>query len=461
MFVHMLGRRGPGRAVVVNDPGGGGGDSDGGFVEPPVVTVTAAGDVTVKGKTKAGSFGKFVYPLATIAAGRQYTFRYTPQFSQLAQQGKLAMVGFGLKSNNDFHIVGLRGDGSTGLNKYKVYGTPPNGWNAQTGHTTSDGGAAAHGTQGGPNWIRLVVSADGTTYKFQTSADGSTWSDEYAGAVPSPFSNVSGVATFGIALWFNNADAGPFSILIDQFADVVVPVTDPYLANVVLLLGFEGSDGSTTLTDESTAANKGSGTANGNAQIDTAQFKFGTSSGLFDGMGDYWSWADHADWRLSAANSDQFTIEFWIRPHANVGNQRILSHCGAGGDVGWYINSTWSTGNGNISFNYSSDGSAGGGVTTVGNGASYPSSLDTWLFVAISKNASGKIRLWVNGVLDSSATPANSSFFDSTNGLNLGRAFNATANLNGWMDELRITKGVCRYDTDGSIPVPTAAFPRL
>lgn len=227
MLPHLLGRRGPGRAIVVGDPGGGGGSTDGGFVDQPVVTTTASGDTTIKGKSKPGSFGKFVYPLATIAAGRQYTFRYTPQFSQLAQQGKLAMVGFGLKSNNDFHIVGLRGDGSTGLNKYKVYGTPPNGWNAQTGHTTSDGGAAAHGTQGGPNWIRLVVSADGTTYKFQTSADGSTWSDEYAGAVPSPFSNVSGVATFGIALWFNNADAGPFSILIDQFADevAIVPVS--------------------------------------------------------------------------------------------------------------------------------------------------------------------------------------------------------------------------------------------
>jgi hypothetical protein len=61
--------------------------------------------------------------------------------SQLAQQGKLAMVGFGLKNNNDFHIVGLRGDGSTGLHKYKVNGTPPNGWNKDTGHTTSDGGA--------------------------------------------------------------------------------------------------------------------------------------------------------------------------------------------------------------------------------------------------------------------------------------------------------------------------------
>jgi hypothetical protein len=30
---------------------------------------------------------------------------------------------------------------------------------------------------------------------------------------------VSSVTTFGIALWFNNADAGPFSIVIDQFAD--------------------------------------------------------------------------------------------------------------------------------------------------------------------------------------------------------------------------------------------------
>ncbi|RWE30749.1 hypothetical protein [Mesorhizobium sp.] len=224
MFIHMLGGGAVrGRAIVVGDPGGGGGSSDGGFVDQPVATTTASGNTTIKGKVKPGSFGKFVYPLATIAAGRQYTFRYTPQFSQLAQQGKLAMVGFGLKNSNDFHIVGLRGDGSTGLNKYKVYGTPPNGWNAQTGHTTSDGGASTNGTQAGPNWIRLVISADGATYKFQTSADGSTWADEYTGATPSPFSNVSGVATFGIALWFNNADAGPFSITIDQFADAAVP----------------------------------------------------------------------------------------------------------------------------------------------------------------------------------------------------------------------------------------------
>ncbi|MER9355575.1 hypothetical protein NKI61_20095, partial [Mesorhizobium sp. M0514] len=210
---YLVSRRGPGAWS------GSSGDGDGGFVDPPVVTTTSTGDTTIKGQVKPGSFGKFVFPLATIQAGRQYTFRYTPDFSRLSQQGKLAMVGFGLKNSNDFHIVGLRGDGTTGLHKYKVYGTPPNGWNKDSGHTTSDGGAAAAGTQAGPNYIRLTTSADGTTYLFETSSNGAAWNVEYSGSTPDPFTNVSGVATFGIALWFNNADAGPFSIVIDQFVD--------------------------------------------------------------------------------------------------------------------------------------------------------------------------------------------------------------------------------------------------
>ena len=32
--------------------------------------------------------------------------------------------------------------------------------------------------------------------------------------------------------------------------------------------------------------------------------------------------------------------------------------------------------------------------------------------------------------------------------------------LTGWIDELRITKGVARYDSDSGFTVPTAAFPR-
>lgn len=223
MFPHLIGRRGPGAYVATAGSGGGTGTGigDGGSVEPPVVTTNASGDVTVKGKVKPGSFGKIIVPLATVQAGRRYTFRYTPHFQQLAQQGKLAMVGFGFKNNNDFHIVGLRGDGTTGLHKYKVYGTPPNGWNKDSGHTTSDGGASANGTQAGPNYIRILISADGTTYTFSTSPDNVTYTDEYTGAALSPFANVSGVVNFGLALWFNNADAGVYSIAVDQIADAV------------------------------------------------------------------------------------------------------------------------------------------------------------------------------------------------------------------------------------------------
>lgn len=212
--------RGPGAYVPPTGGGTGTGVGDGGFQEPPtVITSSATGDVTIKGKVKAGSFGKFVLPLANVTAGRQYTFQYTPQFQRLAQQGKLAMVGFGFKHNNDFNLVGLRGDGSTGLHKYQVNGTSPNGWNKDTGHTTNDGGASANGTQAGPNYIRIAISSDGTTYTFSSSPDGVTYTAEFSTQTPTPFSNVSTADTFGLALWFNNADAGPFSITMSQFVD--------------------------------------------------------------------------------------------------------------------------------------------------------------------------------------------------------------------------------------------------
>ncbi|RJT28120.1 LamG domain-containing protein [Mesorhizobium waimense] len=233
---------------------------------------------------------------------------------------------------------------------------------------------------------------------------------------------------------------------------------DPNFANVVLLLGFEGTDGATTTTDESPSAHSPI-TFNGNAQIDSAQAKFGSSSCLFDGTGDYLSIPDSPDWDLSDANSDQFTIEFWIRPHANVGNQRIMAQAPSNGDVSWYINSTWEVGPASqVSFNSSYNGGLPPNVS-VGNGGTVMA-LDFWHFIAISKNSSGKLRLWCNGTLDGTSTPADSTIFNSTGALEIGRLLGGTANLNAWLDEIRITKGVCRYDTDGSITVPTAAFPR-
>src|SRR3990167_563090 len=49
-------------------------------------------------------------------------------------------------------------------------------------------------------------------------------------------------------------------------------------------------------------------TAVGDAQIDTAQFKFGAASGLFDGTGDALTVPDNDDWTFG-----DFTVELWFR----------------------------------------------------------------------------------------------------------------------------------------------------
>jgi hypothetical protein len=69
-----------------------------------------------------------------------------------------------------------------------------------------------------------------------------------------------------------------------QFAAPAGP-TDPYFSNVSLLLHGDGANGSTTIVDSSPSPK--TVTAVGNAQISTAQSKFGGSSLAFDGSGDY------------------------------------------------------------------------------------------------------------------------------------------------------------------------------
>lgn len=232
--------------------------------------------------------------------------------------------------------------------------------------------------------------------------------------------------------------------------------SDPNFANVVLLLGFNGFDGATATTDESSAGH--TLTFNGNAQLDTGQQKFGTASLLLDGTGDYVSSADSADWDLSDANSDEFTIEFWMRSGVNGSNHYPLGQNSGGGNVAWYF--TYNSQR--MEFAYSTTGAAGGGLTFIqqpASGSGYPMATNTWHFVAVDKDATGKIRLYVDGFMVASATPANSAIFNSTAALEIGRSY-AAANFNGHIDELRITKGVARYASDSGFAVPTAAFPR-
>ena len=75
-----------------------------------------------------------------------------------------------------------------------------------------------------------------------------------------------------------------------------------------ILLNMEGTDASTSFEDSSLIRH--TVTANGNAQIDTAEFKLGVSSALFDGTGDFLTVPSSSAFDLGTGD---FTVDFWTR----------------------------------------------------------------------------------------------------------------------------------------------------
>jgi hypothetical protein len=143
-----------------------------------------------------------------------------------------------------------------------------------------------------------------------------------------------------------------------------------------------------------------------------------------------------------------FTIEAWIYPTstANFLGVMGIGTNGTTGDLQWFYNFNGATNK--VTLN-------GTGGTTVTSTASVPTGQ--WTYVAFSR-ASGSLKLFIGGALDKTA-----SFADNLtkNTLVVGRSY---ASLNqeyflGYIQDLRITKGVGRYNALSSIPVPTASFP--
>jgi hypothetical protein len=81
---------------------------------------------------------------------------------------------------------------------------------------------------------------------------------------------------------------------------------------------------------------------------------------------------------------------------------------------------------------------------------------NTWYHVAVVRNGTS-FKTYINGAEVHTQTTSN-SLGDYTTPLVIGaRTFDYNVKLNGYIDELRITKGVARY-TSNFIP-PTAPFP--
>jgi hypothetical protein len=212
---------------------------------------------------------------------------------------------------------------------------------------------------------------------------------------------------------------------------------DSYYAYTSLLLHMDGTNGSTTFTDSS--SNARTVTANGNAQISTAQSKFGGASALFDGAGDYLDTSVLA----SPTGSESFTIEAWIYPTAVTGQDRVIFETRGGSGFVFFINTS-----GYLQVFDSVVGS----VLTASNVLLI---ANTWQYIALSKIGSTAY-YFVNGI--SAGTYTLASHATATN-CRIGARNDAAAAFVGYIDELRITKGVARYTAN--FTPPTAPFPNF
>ena len=233
---------------------------------------------------------------------------------------------------------------------------------------------------------------------------------------------------------------------LNQRRRIILDGSDDLYDYVIFLANMDGVDAQKSFTSQDSYARVA--TFNGNSQFDTDQAKFGdTSLLLFGGPNDHITFPD-AD-ELSLGN-DSFTIECWIRW------ELIQTHTS-------FFVSKWTTGGGNewaVGYDYAAGSyklwvsSTGSDVIEKCVWANSPT-LGEWIHIAATFDGT-TYRLFHNGDLVDS--DVSSTTLASTNSLlTIGDRADGTLEFDGWIDDVRITKGHARYTDD--FDVPTKAFP--
>ena len=226
--------------------------------------------------------------------------------------------------------------------------------------------------------------------------------------------------------------------------------------DVSLLLNMEGSNGSTTFADGSSSGH--SVTANGNASISTSEFKFGSSSYKGDGDNSLLDLAASSKFNFGTAD---FTVEMFVSftevSYDNNYWRRFYMVDGPSGTT---------TGNLEIMVEKSPPGVSGStaGAIMVRNGSPIIIKGATaindgnWHHVAVVNN-SGTLTLYIDGSSDGSSS-ISGNIGDFNSGAPRPRIGAYSSNqgvVDGYVDGVRVTKGLARYTSNFS--VPTVAFP--
>lgn len=274
------------------------------------------------------------------------------------------------------------------------------------------------------------------TYKVRVAAVNSIGTGpftEYVFATPSEFSTDEYYYDNTLLMHFDDSRTGTF----DQYGD-----------QVSLLMHMDGANDSTIFVDSS--LHNRNITVNGPAKLSSNQSKFGGTSAAFDADTSYLRVASGSDFAFPS----DFTIECWVYfTNSSRGYQGIIGAHSGSDQTGWVL---YLETNNILTFN---SGAGSGWAGAVSSGETV--TPNEWHHIAVSRFGSS-LRIFIDGTLKGTITSnvniASGSIIDIGDYTCLNQyGYNFT--MSGYIDELRITKGIARY-TENFTPSSTA-FPAV
>jgi len=219
---------------------------------------------------------------------------------------------------------------------------------------------------------------------------------------------------------------------------------DPYFTNVGLLLRSNGPNGGTTFTDESSFSR--TVTRTGTPTISTAESKYGGGSAHVNSAG---CLTVSHDTSIDMVTGD-FTLEFWLHLESTTTYYILMLKANGVGFYPWLF---WVTPDYKVQFR---------GWDNTGPTLAYNLTTTTvlsagnWYHIAGTRSGND-FRLFLDGVLEDSST-FSGTLFSSTANVAIGGYDNGTNSTAGYMDDIRVTKGVARYTAAFTPPLEAAPF---
>ena len=179
----------------------------------------------------------------------------------------------------------------------------------------------------------------------------------------------------------------------------------------------------------------------GNAQVSTSVKKYGTGSLAFDGTGD---WLTMPSSQSVAFGTGDFTVEFWYYTSTTSGWRGLITTQSSDGEANTF---RLLLVNGNTGIRLK--------VATTDLDFTQTLVANAWNHVALVKS-SGVYSLYYNGTKNGT-THSNSTSLNAKPMTIAANLVDGTEPFTGYIDDLRITKGVARYTT--TFTPPASALP--